>query len=242
MYRILFHSILFVGCTAALVGCGLSETIVTTGIVGQNAKNQVEALNNVKFHANREIAENNVRRAVSLFEASTGSLPYSIDELVEKGYLHVVPALPEGYEFEYDPFTGTVKTRRAVSQPTIATPQLPPEQDSWNAAEYMRKYEQQPQAPVYSAPSQPGRQRPSAGRRAPQRQGGRPAPRRTRGGGGAGVGPMGEMMTGIGIQSELNSMSGSGTSSAGSYSRRSLNRNIQQLQRGQEQALRGVGY
>jgi len=241
MYRILLYSIVLLACSAALVGCGLSETVVTTGIVGQNAKNQIETLNNVKFHANREIAENNVRRAVNLFEASTGLLPYSLDELVEQGYLDVMPALPEGYEFDYNPFTGTVKTRRALPRPQISAPQLSPEQDSWNAAEYMRKYKQQSQTPPYAAPSQSGRQ-PSLARRQASQQQRRPASGRARGGGGAGVGPMGEMMTGIGIQNELNSMSGSGTSSAGTYSRRSLNRSTQQHQRRQQQALRDLGY
>ncbi len=233
MDRVSWYAVVLVVWAAVLVGCGLSETVVVTGIAGQNAKNQVEALNNVKFHANREIAENNVRRAITLFEASTGSLPYSLDELLEKGYLDIMPALPEGYEFDYDPFAGTITTKRVQRQPQIRTPQLPPKQDSWDVSEYMRTYNQQNQAPVYSAPSQPSRG-------VPQQQG-RSARRGTRGGGAAGVGPMGEMMTGIGIQSELNSMSGAGTSSAGSYSRRSLNRNTQQYQRRQEQALRNIG-
>ena len=226
--------VVLVAWTAAMGGCGLSETVVVTGIVGQNAKNQLEALNNVKFHANREIAENNVRRAITLFEASTGSLPYSLDELVEKGYLDIMPALPEGYEFDYDPFTGTIKTRPAQRQPQITTPQLPPKQDSWDSSEYVPTYERRPQTPVYPAPPQPGR-------RTTQQQG-RPAGRRTTGGGGAGAGPMGEMMTGVGIQKQLNSMSGAGTSSAGSYSRRTLNRSTQQHQQRQAQALRNLGY
>jgi len=241
MYRISFYSIVLLASAAVLVGCGLSETVVTTGIVGQNAKNQVEALNNIKFRANPEIAENNVRRAVSLFEAGTGLLPHSLDELVEKGYLDVMPALPEGYEFDYNPFTGTVKTRRALSRPQISVPQLPPEQDSWDAAEYIRKYEQQSQTSPYVAPSQSDRQPSSARWRAMQRQT-RRASGRARGGGGAGVGPMGEVMGGIAIQNELNSMSGSGTSSAGTYSRRILNRNMQQHQRRQQQAFRDLGH
>ena len=234
MNRVLPCSVVLVVLTAALVGCGLSETVVVTGIVGQNAKNQIEALNNVKFHAKPEIAENNVRRAINLFEASTGSLPYSLDELVEKGYLEVMPALPEGYEFNYDPFTGTIKTRRAQLQPQIRTPQLPPARDSQNSSQYMQTYEQPPQTPVYSAPTQ-------SGRRAPQRQG-RPARSRMGGGGGSGVGPMGEMMTGIGMQKQLNSMSGAGTSSAGSYSRRSLGTKTQQYNQRQAQALKNLGY
>jgi len=250
MYRTVLCSVLVV-----VGGCGLSETVVTTGIVGANAKNQVEALQNVQMHANRDVAENNVRQAIALFQAEKGSLPRSLDQLVDERYLNAIPALPEGYEFDYNPFTGEIGTRKAMHRPRITTPQLPAATPSQYTPNYTQpfgrqpqrfayprtsQFGQQPQPQQFPSPSPYGQPTPSARRRAPTRPG-QSASRRARGTGAAGIGPMGEVMTGIGIQNQLNSMSGSATSTAGSYGRYKVNRSTQQHQQRQERALRDLG-
>jgi len=242
MYRILIYVVTAVTCAAAVAGCGVSETVVTTGIVATNAKNQVDALNNVRFHANRDVAENNVRRAVALFQADTGSLPVSLNELVEKGYLDSLPALPEGLEFTYNPFSGTIGTRKALPQEPMTVPELAPEDESWDVAEFARSLsaldQREGEAGVLD-----DRQRAAAGRgRSGQHRSSGVAPRRQgrAGGGYGGAGPMGEVMTGIGIQNELNSMSNAGVSSGGSYGRRAIGRSTQQHQQQQERVLRDL--
>ena len=58
----------------------------------------------------------------------------------------------------------------------------------------------------------------------------------------AGVGPMGEAMTGVGMQNQLNSMSNSGTSSAGGYARQSLGNSTGQHQQQQQKVLDELGF
>jgi len=236
MFRVLLYSVLVSMCASLLTGCGVSETVVTTGIIATNAKNQAEALSNVKFHANKDVAENKVRRAVALFQASTGSLPYSLGELVDEGYLETLPALPEGYEFTYDPFTGTVGSQPIPPRENIVVPKLPPATRSPEDGDVF--FGQEPGS-LEQGSMQYGEQGPVESTRSSRR----PVSGSGRSSGGiGGVGPMGEVMTGIGVQSELNRMSGSGSSSAGSYGRRTLNRSTQQHQRQQERALRDLGF
>jgi hypothetical protein len=52
---------------------------------------------------------------------------------------------------------------------------------------------------------------------------------------------MGEVMTGIGVQQQLNSMSSAGTSSAGSYSRQAIGSTTDQYNQRQSQALDELG-
>ena len=67
------------------------------------------------------------------------------------------------------------------------------------------------------------------------RRGGRGGP------GVGGAGPMGEAMTGIGIQQQLNSMGQSGANSAGGYARRGVQGKTQKHNQQQEKALKDLG-
>lgn len=49
-----------------------------------------------------------VRNAIARFQANMNAPPYSLDELVEKGYIEKLPALHPQRTFDYDPFTGKV--------------------------------------------------------------------------------------------------------------------------------------
>jgi len=108
-------SILILGCTA--------ETVVTTGIVAENAKNQVEALQGVTQQAGQQIGLSQVRQAITAFQAEQGRYPYTLDELTAYGYLYQVPQLPPGKQFVYNNITGEVRVARAQSPPPMAAPQ-----------------------------------------------------------------------------------------------------------------------
>ena len=86
-----------------------------------------------------------------------------------------------------------------------------------------------------------GRGRGYGGRGRGQGQGRGQGRGRGRGQGVGGAGPMGEVMTGIGMQQQLNSMGQSGANSAGSYARRGLQGKTQQHNQQQEKALEDLG-
>ena len=226
-----------------LVGCGVSETVVVSGIAATNAKNQVEALNGIQFKANADVASNRVRESIALYQASTGFLPVSLQDLIDKGYLPALPALPEGLEFRYDRITGTVSTGPATAPaPTPAAPVaegLIVQQTEFLTGLAPHIKDGRFVAPKGSnqgaagAQQQQNRQQPTS---VPQQ-------RRSRGGGGfGGGGPMGEVMTGMGIQNELNSMSSAGSSSASSYARHGIGQKTNNYSQRQEQMLKDTGF
>lgn len=223
-----------VACTCLLVGCGASETVVVSGIAATNAKNQVKALNNIEFKANADAAANRVRETVALFEASTGFLPTSLQELVDKGYMTALPPLPEGIEFRYDRITGVVSTgpADAASRPVHEEPVV-------EQTQYMKGFATHVGNRRSPAPRTGTRNTAGRGRRSPGAvQRSRPRGRA----GGAGAGPMGEVMTGIGVQNELNSMSTGGSSSASGYARHGIGQRTDNYSRRQEQVLRETGF
>ena len=110
-------SILILGCTA--------ETVVTTGIVAENAKNQAQALKGVTKQAGQQIGLSQVRQAVNSFQAMEGRYPYTLDELVQYGYLYQVPQLPPGRQFAYNNVTGQVNVVRAQTAPGVQVPGQP---------------------------------------------------------------------------------------------------------------------
>lgn len=107
-----------------LLGCG-AETLVTTGIVAENAKNQVQALQGVTQQAGRQIGLSQVKQAVAAFQAEQGRFPYTLDELVTYGYMYYLPQLSEGQQFLYDNRTGQVRVGRAQYPPAGQVPQQP---------------------------------------------------------------------------------------------------------------------
>jgi hypothetical protein len=110
-------SVLVLGCTA--------ETVVTTGIVAENAKNQAQALQGVTKKAGQQVGLSQVRQAVNSFQAMEGRFPYTLDELVQYGYLYQVPQLPPGKQYAYNDVTGEVKV---VSMQTAPGMQVPGQQ------------------------------------------------------------------------------------------------------------------
>ena len=107
-------SILLLGCTA--------ETVITTGIVAENAKNQAQALKGVTKQAGQQIGLSQVRQAVNSFQAMEGRYPYTLDELVQYGYLYQVPQLPPRKQYAYDNVTGNVQVVLAQTPPNMQVP------------------------------------------------------------------------------------------------------------------------
>jgi len=111
-------SVLVLGCTA--------ETVVTTGIIAENAKNQAQALQGVTKQAGQQLGLSQVRQAVNSFQAMEGRYPYTLDELVQYGYLYQVPQLPPGRQYAYNNVTGEVKVVPMQAPPGMQVPGQPP--------------------------------------------------------------------------------------------------------------------
>ncbi|GAG08300.1 unnamed protein product [marine sediment metagenome] len=112
-----------------LLGCAV-ETVVTTGIVAENAKNQAQALRGVTKQAGQQIGLSQVRQAITSFQAMQGRYPHTLDELVVHGYLYHVPELPAGKQYAYNNVTGEAKIVRVQNLPAPQFPQqpVPPQQ------------------------------------------------------------------------------------------------------------------
>lgn len=106
----------------ALAGCS-AETVVTTGIVAENAKNQAQALQGVTQRAGAQIGLSQVKQAINGFQAEHGRYPYTLDELKQTGYLYQVPQLPPGRQFIYNNVTGEVSIGQAQIAPVPPGPQ-----------------------------------------------------------------------------------------------------------------------
>lgn len=58
--------------------------------------------------ADRKVDVIQVQSAINLFAAQEGRAPATLQELVERKYLPVLPALPHGYRYAYDRATSKV--------------------------------------------------------------------------------------------------------------------------------------
>jgi hypothetical protein len=246
MKRTAFISGAAVVCACLLIGCGVSETVVVTGIAATNAKNQIEALNNIKLKAKPEVSENRVREAIVLYQASTGFLPKSLQVLIDDGYLPALPPLPEGYEFRYNHVTGVISaTLATVPSDGPAARQDQSVSPVVQSTGQYRDYGHALDSAARNSSSSYGT-RPSAGTGQPQPAytGGRAANTAPRQAGGAGVGGgglMGETVTSIAVSNDLNSMSSGGSSSASSYAWHGMDQCMQGYNQQQAQALNDAG-
>lgn len=208
-------------------GCGV-ELLTTTAIRGeldaQQAKSAARQLDYVKD----KVGSLQFDQAVQAYRAEHGVNPPSLEALVPK-YLAQVPKQPDGSPFYYDPATGRLSAapptgitqadremmsaiHTAINAYGTATGYYPPTLDDL----YPRYLSQPPRTAEgqhFTYNNQNGQVTHPA-----QQAGARsPAPAARPGGGGAG--PMGEVMTGIGIQQELGRMSTGGASAAQSRAR-----------------------
>lgn len=227
--------ILALGCGVVLTGC-MAEVLTTTAIRGQAEAQQLGAMQRQLGFAKDTTDEANLRHALDLYKADKGVNPPSLDALVPQ-YIASIPVHANGQPYGYDPASG-VLLDGPVANSNGPTPQdqqtMIAIRNAINA--YGTAVGYYPETLDALAPRYlPTPPRTSAGEsflynnqngavthpRAGQRNAPRPASGRS-GGGVGGAGPLGEAMTGIGIQNQLNSMGNSGANSAGNRSRNNV--------------------
>lgn len=232
----------------ALSGC-LVDMLATTAIEGELQKKSLESSMKALDYAERSTGDVKLQQALAAYKAETGENPPSLEALVPN-YIDVLPRLAPG--MGYDPETGTIERvgagamnpddaamqqiREAINKYGYATGYYPPSLQALvptylaavpkasNGQDFMYY----PQDGTLINPAQPTSM--------PQ-----PAPGR-RNTSAAGVGPLGETLTGIGIQNELNTMNQSGVNAAGSRARQGAG-DVQTQRNSQiEDALRDNGF
>ena len=242
----------------ALTGCGV-ELLTTTAIQSELQAEQATAIKRQVGAAADTTAQINIQRAIDTFQAENGKYPGSLDELVP-GYLPSLPTQPDGTPYAYDSASGKLvdgPRRNAILGPTagdrakmkqitqavnsygMATGYYPPSLDAL-VPQYISAIPKTDSGedfifyPENGALLHPAQQN--------QRAAPVPGQQRRLNAPAAGAGPMGEVVTGIGMQQQLDSMSNAGTSSAAGYARGRAGRAVQQQQQQQEQALKQLGY
>ena len=250
---LLLSTILLAGCTPDL----LTGTATQATLEAENAK----AMDRQLKAASESLAKSNLQRAIGEYNAENGHFPAALADLVP-GHFQVVPTHADGSQFAYDPATGRLLDGPAAPPPPGPTPGDNQKLDQIRAAidKYGRSVGYYPPSlqalvPTYLSAvpktdsgqdfifdpqngylAHPAQPQPPAPKLAGQPQGGAPRP-----GGGGGAGPMGEAMTGIAMQNQLNSMSGSATNSAGSYARQGINGVTDQHTKEQERTMDALG-
>jgi len=246
--------------TLPLTGCFV-EVLTTTAIQGELAAENVKALKRQTGQMGESMGQVRLKQAIDTYQAEKGYYPGSL-AILSPNYIPQIPEKADGTAYGYDPATGRIldspptsgaitvtaqdrqnaqAIREAINQYGLATGYYPdslaqlvprfmqsvPKTTSGHAFAY-----DPPSGTLYH-PAQLQQQQ-SAG------QYGQPAQRRGTPVGGAG--PLGEQMTAIGMQQELNGMSNAGTSRARGTARGQLNRAVSGNQRRQEQALQDLDY
>lgn len=223
------YSILFLG-TLLLSGC-LVDVLTSTAIQGELQAQQATAAQNTLNRVKNDTGQINLQHAVDIYQAEKGVYPESLDQLVP-GFISPIPARADGGAFGYNPVTGTVldddrgpapadyrtmeQIKTAINAYGNATGYYPPTLDTLAQAGYLKTLPRTVSGAEFSynklngAISHP-------------LEGGIPsaAPARNMGGStpAGGGGPMGEAMTGIAMQEQLNSNNNAGSAAAGSRGR-----------------------
>jgi hypothetical protein len=240
-----------------LTGCGV-ELLTTTAVETKLQAEQLKAMKGQISHASDTTAKINIQRALDTFNAEKGHFPATLAELAP-GYIPTVPNRPDGQPYGYDPATGKVLDGPAAPAPVGPTAadaqkleQIRAAIDGYGRAVGYYPPSLQALVPAYLAavpktdsgqdfvfdpqtgylghPAQPPRQVAAQPQAVP-----RP------GAGGGGAGPMGEVMTGIAMQNQLNGMGSSATNAAGGYARQSVGDVTSQHNQQQEKVMDQLG-
>jgi hypothetical protein len=257
------HALVFV-VILPLAGCGLEllgATAIQSGMQADNAQRLTRQLDGIRQDTSRLGFD----QAVQAYRAEKGALPPSLDALVAEGYLPSVPLQADGTPYGYDPSTGAL-TEGTAAPATPAPPQYGNPADDTVVMQEIRfailKYWQQTRqyppslqalVPQYLSSVQTTRSGypfvydPVTGTLFhPAEVRGQDVAPASPGAGqthapAGGVGPLGEAMTGIGIQQQLNAMPQAGASAAGSRARGSANAAGQDGSARQTRALDELG-
>ena len=235
-----------------LVGCG-AELLTTTAIQGELQAQQLSAMQRQVKGAADTSGRIQIERAITAYHAEKGAYPPSLDALTPQ-YLPAVPRRPDGSPYGYDPATGRLldgpapaggptpqdyqtmeQIRAAINQYGAATGYYPPTLDAL-APTYLSAPPRTSADEQFIYNNQNGyvaHPRQAAPVAAPAE-----APRAPAMGG---AGPMGEVMTGIGMQQQLGGMRQSGASAAGSRARQHLRETGTAQNERHQQVMDGLG-
>lgn len=228
----------------ALSGCGV-ELLTTTAIQGELQTQQMQAMKRQVQSASDTSGRVTLERAIQTYRAEKGANPPSLASLVPD-YVPAVPKRGDGAEYGYDPARGVLLDGPAASAaaPAAAPGGMTPADQQMMAAirdaitrygtatgyypdtldalypSYLSKPPRTSTGESFLYNNQNGSvAHPRGGAAAPVL----PAPAAPRAPSGVGgAGPMGEVMTGIGMQQQLNSMGSGGASAAQGHATRSL--------------------
>lgn len=230
----------------ALTGCGV-ELLTTTAIQGELQTQQMQAMKRQVQSASDTSGRATLERAIQTYRAEKGANPPSLASLVPD-YVPAVPKRGDGADYVYDPARGVLldgpaapvaapaaapggatpadqqmmtAIRDAITRYGTATGYYPATLDALYPS-YLAKPPRTSAGEAFLYNNQNGSvTHPRGGGAAPALPAPAPsAPRAPSGVGGAG--PMGEVMTGVGMQQQLNSMGSSGASAAQGHATRSL--------------------
>lgn len=241
MRYIIFTAVATIGLSGCLLDV-LMGTAVQGELQAQNASAAQNALNSVK----EDKARMELQRAIDAYYADKGTYPPSLDVL---GF-NPVPTHPDGSNFGYNPVTGQLLDSDAGPTPAdyllmqdiseainaygTASGYYPPTLDTLAETGYLPEPPRTEAGQEFNYNNQNGVfTHPLDGHVSAARPGRTPAA-------GAG-GPMGEAMTGIAIQEELNSQSNAGASAGRSVGAAGINRATQSQNDRQQKALEDLG-
>lgn len=222
----------------ALTGCGV-EVLTATAVQGELQAQQMTAMKRQIQTAAGNSGRINLERAISTYQAEKGAYPPSLDALAPN-FIPAVPLKPDGTAYGYDPATGklletpapvaasggpTPQDQQMIQQIQVAINNYGQATGFYPASldDLYPNYLSSPprtasgEAFIYDNQNgfvgHPHQAKAAAGAPAAA------APPRANVPMGGGTGPMGEVMTGVGMQQQMNSMSQSGSSAAGGYAR-----------------------
>jgi hypothetical protein len=230
-------------------GCGV-ELLTTTAIQSELQAEQLKAVRGQVQRAAGTTSEINVQRAIDTYRAEKGSNPPSLEALVPN-FLPTLPVQQDGTPYGYNPNTGQLLTGAQAGQGSDLEKLQQVQQailrhgqtTGWYPATLDALVPHYLPAPPRTASGQPFLYNNQTGQvalpgQAPQQTSSAPRP----GAGMGGAGPMGEVMTGIGMQQQLGNMNQSGASSAGTHMRGSVSNNTGAHDQRQQQVMDDLGF
>jgi hypothetical protein len=246
----LFVAVLFV---PGLSGC-LVDVLMSTAIQGELQAEQATAAQNTLNRVTNDTGQMNLQRAVDTFHGESGNYPQSLNELVP-GFINPIPQRADGGNFGYNPISGQVletdsgpsasdyllmeDIALAINAYGTASGLYPPTLDALAETGYLPQSPRTENGLEFTYNNQNGAfSHPLDGHVA-----GAPQPTQRRSGAvAAGGGPVGEALTGIAIQEQLNSNSNAGSSRSRSQGATGINRATSTQNARQQKALEELGF
>ncbi|MFP4501116.1 MAG: hypothetical protein ACLFTT_08965 [Candidatus Hydrogenedentota bacterium] len=240
---------IWIAAALLLAGCGielLTGAATQAELQKRAAKNATDQLD----HAGENMGRVKLERAIRTYHAAKGAYPPSLEDLVP-GFLPSLPTKSDGSAYGYDPATGQVferprppgpdprdlQTLTAVKEAIDAygrdTGYYPPTLDAL-VPRYRHKRPRTVDGEELVYNNQNGYVALPGNAGAAQR----PTQDMRQHGARGGAGPMGEAMTGIGMQQELGNQSSAGANAGGDHGRRSMDSTTRQHNQRAEEVLR----